>query len=135
RTSRRRPDARRRRRGRREWPGEGRPPGTALPALRLQFHVLTIEYLAGQVCHGDAAVHGPALEATEGLWLGPAVVAHQHALGAFDGLAIGQGCLEPGVVGAKALLLLEEPQSEGGSSGDLGTGDRLEQISMDWQGQ
>ena len=67
----------------------------------LQLHLDAVEHSLGQLDHRGPPVHGRALEAAEGLGLAPAVPLHQHALGAFDHLAVLQGLLEV------AILVLE----------------------------
>src|SRR5712664_3367518 len=76
------------------WKTIGGQDGLALALGRAEVDVLPIENRLGQVDHGDAPVHGAALQAAKGIGLGPAMALHEDALGPLDGLVILDGLLQ-----------------------------------------
>src|SRR5437868_3523215 len=63
------------------------PESTRLPLGSSQINLLTVEDGLCQINHGYAAVHRAALEAAEGIRLGPAVALHENALRSLNNLA------------------------------------------------
>src|SRR4051794_39512076 len=90
-----------------------------------QVHLDAVEDQLGQVGHRDPPVHGPALEAAEGLLLGPAEALHEDALGPLDDLAVDQAELEGGVLGGQLAQLAEAGPGHQQGRPELAGVDRL----------
>src|SRR5262249_45602012 len=94
---------------------------------RSHFDLRTVENLARQVSHTDAAVHGPSLQAPVGFILGTALTLDQYTLGPFNDLPVPKRLPQIGVLVSEPAKRLEA--RPGGTDG------RFELMGLDWPDQ